>query len=69
MIQNNVSLKEYNSFKCDYLAKYLSIINDAQQLKVLLGNELVKTLPKLILGNGMHRNYILSDIVSLKQIL
>lgn len=54
-IEENVSLKIYNTFKCNYKTKYFSIVCSLENLKRLLKyNDEVMNVPKLIIGNGSN---------------
>lgn len=51
-VQQNYSLKEYNSFGIDALAKYFSAFQTAEQLKEIIENK--KAESKMILGGGSN---------------
>lgn len=51
-VQQNYSLKEYNTFGIDALAKYFSAFQTAEQLKEIIENK--KAESKMILGGGSN---------------
>jgi UDP-N-acetylmuramate dehydrogenase len=51
-VQQNYSLKEYNTFGIDAMAKYFSAFQTAEQLKEILENK--KAESKMILGGGSN---------------
>jgi UDP-N-acetylmuramate dehydrogenase len=53
-ISENVSLKPYNTFGIDALARYFVTISTLEQLKELLEQDLLKKMPLLILGGGSN---------------
>lgn len=58
-IQNNISLKEYNTFGIEVLAKYFVEINSAEELKQLINMPLFNSGRRLVLGGGS--NLLLTD--------
>lgn len=53
-IQENKSLKEYNTFNIDVQAKYLSIFKNEDELHTLLKNDITKNKEFLVLGGGSN---------------
>lgn len=53
-VEENVSLKAFNTFGVDAKAKYLSHITEINQLISLLGTSLFKNEPSYILGGGSN---------------
>jgi UDP-N-acetylmuramate dehydrogenase len=53
-IQNNISLKPFNTFGIDVNARYFIDINDIDTLQTLLTHPTWKNSPKLILGGGSN---------------
>lgn len=53
-IQQNASLKAFNTFGIDANADYFAHIEDADQLAELLTNSTFTQMPKLILGEGSN---------------
>ncbi len=51
-IQENISLKPYNTFGIDAMARYFSAFNNGDELAELLATD--STLPTLILGGGSN---------------
>jgi len=54
MIQENVSLKPYNTFGVDVSAKYFAEVNSVEELLEILKFSNTKTLPLLFLGGGSN---------------
>ena len=58
MIEQNISLKKYNTFGIDAIAQYFSVFNAVDQLSELLEFKKPPTsnlqLPVLILGGGSN---------------
>jgi UDP-N-acetylmuramate dehydrogenase len=54
LIQENFSLKKYNTFGIDVKAKYFAVFNSLEQLKAILAENSTKTKPLLILGGGSN---------------
>ena len=52
LLQNNISLKPYNTFGIDVVAKYFIEINDFSELIAVLSSE--KYPEKLLLGGGSN---------------
>lgn len=52
MIQQNVSLKPFNTFGIDAKAQYFAVIHDSEELQSLLSE--THETPKLILGDGSN---------------
>jgi UDP-N-acetylmuramate dehydrogenase len=57
-VQENVSLKKYNTFGVDQKAKYLSEIGSERELLEVLDMDKFKQIPKLILGGGSNVLFI-----------
>jgi UDP-N-acetylmuramate dehydrogenase len=53
-IQENVSLKSYNTFGIDAIAKYFASFNSLTELEEILNSKLQTPNPKLILGGGSN---------------
>ena len=56
-IQQNVSLKQYNTFGIDVVAKYFSIFNNVDELAEILNDKTFKLQPStinLVLGGGSN---------------
>lgn len=53
-IENNVSLKPFNTFNVDVTAKYFADVNDLSELKELLNNKNYITERRLFLGGGSN---------------
>ena len=53
-IQHNISLKPYNSFGVEAFADVFIEANSVAQLKEILGNEELNSLPRLIVGGGSN---------------
>ena len=53
-IQQNISLKNFNTFKVDVTARYVMTLNSAEELLDILNNPDFNSLPKFILGNGSN---------------
>ncbi len=53
-IEENLSLKKYNTFGIDVKAKYFAEVFSIEELKELLSLEKYKNLPKFILGGGSN---------------
>lgn len=53
-MQKDFSLKNYNTFHVDVLAKYFCEINNLQELNDILLNENYKNLPVIFLGAGSN---------------
>ena len=51
-IQENISLRPYNSFAIDARARYFSVFRDATELEEILEEQ--KTAPALVLGGGSN---------------
>jgi len=54
IIQENISLKEHNTFGVDAFAKYYANIENEKQIVQLFEKEDVLTVPMLILGGGSN---------------
>jgi len=54
IIQENISLKEHNTFGVDAVAKYYANIENEKQIAELFEKEDVLTVPMLILGGGSN---------------
>jgi len=54
MIQENVSLKPYNTFGVDVSARYFAEVNSVEELKETLKLSNSQTLPLLFLGGGSN---------------
>jgi UDP-N-acetylmuramate dehydrogenase len=54
ILQQNVSLKNYNTFGIDVKASYFAEIKSVADLNVVFDNALSKTLPLLVLGGGSN---------------
>lgn len=57
-IQNNISLKNYNTFKIDSIAKYFCEIKSSEDIVQLLNNEIYQTNKKFFLGSGANTIFI-----------
>ena len=53
-IRKNISLKEFNTFHVDLLAKYFCEVNNVNELEALFSNDQYKDEQKLILGGGSN---------------
>lgn len=53
-LQEQVSLKKYNSFGVDVFARYFIEINTEQDLLDLFKDQTLSTLPRLVLGGGSN---------------
>lgn len=53
-IQNQVSLKSYNTFGIEAMAAYFVEVNTVEEIQNLLATEIHKGRPKLILGGGSN---------------
>ncbi|MFC1225727.1 UDP-N-acetylmuramate dehydrogenase [Pedobacter sp. BG31] len=53
-IQENISLKPYNSFRIDVKAKFFAEIFSEDELRSLFQDELVKTQKLLVIGGGSN---------------
>jgi UDP-N-acetylmuramate dehydrogenase len=53
-IQNNISLKPFNTFGIDVSAKYFCEITSVDELKELLSSEIAKPGKKMVLGGGSN---------------
>jgi UDP-N-acetylmuramate dehydrogenase len=53
-IQQNISIKSYNTFGIDARAKYLASFNSVSELEEILDSKLLTTVSKLILGGGSN---------------
>ena len=53
-IQENISLKSYNTFGINANAKYFSIIENEDNLKELLSDKIISTQKHLVLGGGSN---------------
>ena len=54
MIEQNISLKPYNTFGMDVAAKYFSSINSEESLLELLSSPEAKNNPLFVLGGGSN---------------
>lgn len=54
IVQENISLKKYNTFGIEVFAKYFVRIEDAKQLVELFSMEEHRSVPKLVLGGGSN---------------
>lgn len=54
LIQENTSLKHYNTFGIEAKASYLVAVNSVQQLQDVISNPLLSSRPRLILGGGSN---------------
>jgi len=54
LIENNVSLKPFNTFKVDVIAKYFAEVADLSELKELLDDKNYISEKRLILGGGSN---------------
>ena len=55
LVQENISLKPYNTFGIDATAKYFASFQTIDDLKILLNDEKVKSEGfKLVLGGGSN---------------
>lgn len=54
VIQEHVSLKQFNTFGIDVQARYYTRIHDIRQLQQLLRHPKLKSLPRLMLGGGSN---------------
>lgn len=53
-IQQNISLKPYNTFGIDVSASHYAAVHSIDELKELLANEELKQLPMLVMGGGSN---------------
>lgn len=53
-IERNASLKELNTFGIDAKAAFLATFHSADELREILNNSEVRTIPKMILGGGSN---------------
>ncbi|RYD76983.1 MAG: UDP-N-acetylmuramate dehydrogenase, partial [Sphingobacteriales bacterium] len=53
-IQENISLKKYNTFGIDVKARYFTEVFSEEDIYAIIKNDAVKNLPKLILGGGSN---------------
>lgn len=54
MIQENVSLKSYNTFGVEALARFFTEVNSEEELIKVLQNDKIKNVPILFLGGGSN---------------
>ncbi len=57
-IQTNISLKPYNTFNIQVTTKHFVSIENTNQLKDIINNNLYKEMPKLILGGGSNLLFV-----------
>lgn len=53
-VQENVSLRQYNTFNLDATARYFVAFHSREALETILGDPQFKYMPKLILGGGSN---------------
>jgi len=53
-IQNNISLKSFNTFGIDVTAKYFCEITSVDELQELISSEIARNEKKLVLGGGSN---------------
>ncbi|MEX0967863.1 MAG: UDP-N-acetylmuramate dehydrogenase [Bacteroidia bacterium] len=53
-IQENISLKRFNTFGIDVTTRYYAEVRTVPELQLLLRNEKYRAVPKLILGGGSN---------------
>jgi UDP-N-acetylmuramate dehydrogenase len=53
-IQENFNLKSYNTLGVQSIARYYTEINNQEDIKALMGNQIIHSLPVLILGSGSN---------------
>lgn len=54
VIQQNISLLPYNTFRIDVKARYFVEINSAEDLRLLISTDEFKSNPKFVLGGGSN---------------
>jgi UDP-N-acetylmuramate dehydrogenase len=53
-MQQNISLKPYNTFGIDVNAQYFTAFESSEDLKLVFNNADFKNLPKMVLGSGSN---------------